>query len=213
MTIRTALAALALGAAACSAVPAAAATTPAIEAFNSAFASVNDYTYKLHSHETKGGQSQDRVYSYSFLKPHFAKTLIDSGDGKGSGGTWSGGDTVSGHQGGFLSGIHLNVGLHDSRAVSLRGYTIPDGLLQNIVARYTETKGTLKDESAPAGYELVVLKVADPAANDGISEMKLYLNKSTHMPYREVRYAGDKVVVDDSFTDIKINPGLKQSDF
>ena len=61
---------------------------------------------------------------------------------------WAGGDQVSGHQGGILSGIHLKVDLHDPRAVSLRGYTIPDGLIQNIVHRYATTPGTLSQRPA-----------------------------------------------------------------
>src|SRR5262249_10356203 len=72
-------------------------STPAIDAFNTAFASIKDYTFKLRSHETKGDQVQDRVYDYWFLKPAYAKTLIESGDGRGSGGVWTGGDQVSGH--------------------------------------------------------------------------------------------------------------------
>ena len=71
-------------------------------------------------HETKGTQTEDRVYEYSFMKPHDVKTLILDGEGKGSGGVWVGGDQVSGHLGGILSGIHLKIDLHDPRAVSLR---------------------------------------------------------------------------------------------
>src|SRR5581483_12113863 len=103
-----------------------------------------------------------------------------------SGGVWVGGDQVSGHQGGFLSGIHLKVGLHDSRAVSLRGFTIPDGMLQSLVHRYATTPGTLSQ--APGGKiggvptDRLDLKVADPAANDGISEQILYLSQETHWP-------------------------------
>ena len=87
---------------------------------------------------------------YWFMKPHFAKTLIQSGDGKGSGGVWAGGDQVSGHQGGFLSGFHLKIDLHDPRAISLRGITISEGLLQNVVHKYATTSGTL---SQTAGWQ------------------------------------------------------------
>ena len=97
----------------------------------------------LHVHEAKGDQTQDRVYSYEFMKPHYAKTLILDGDGKGSGGVWTGGDQVSGHQGGILSGFHLKVNIHDPRAVSLRGVTIPEGLLQRIVENYATIPGKL----------------------------------------------------------------------
>ncbi|HUA08101.1 MAG TPA: hypothetical protein VMA98_02435 [Candidatus Acidoferrales bacterium] len=195
----------------------AAQSAPAIDAFNAAFAQVTSYTFKLHSHETKGTDVQDRVYDYSFMKPHFAKTLIESGAGKGSGGVWAGGDQVSGHQGGFLSGIHLKVDLHDGRAVSLRGYTIPDGLPQNIVATYANVKGELTQ--APGGKmggvetDLLDLKVADPASDGGVTEQKLWLSQTTHWPLRQILYSGGTVVLDQSFTDYNLNANLTQDDF
>ncbi|MBV8639668.1 MAG: hypothetical protein JO322_16430 [Candidatus Eremiobacteraeota bacterium] len=196
----------------------AASETPAASAFNDAFGKTNSFTYKLHSHEVKGSDVQDRVYDYSFMKPHFAKTLIESGAGKGGGAVWAGGDQVSGHQGGFLSGIHLKIGLHDGRAVSIRGYTIPDGLPQNIVAKYSSVKGDLSQTSDAgaidgAQTDLLTLKVADPASNDGISLMKLYLSQQSHFPVRQILYEGDKVVLDQSFTDWNLNANLSQNDF
>ena len=196
----------------------AASETPALSAFNEAFGKTNSFTYKLHSHEVKGDDVQDRVYDYSFMKPHFAKTLIESGPGKGSGGVWAGGDQVSGHQGGFLSGIHLKISVHDGRAVSIRGYTIPDGLPQNILERYTTVKGDLT-QGSNAGMidggqtDMLTLKVADPASNDGISLMKIYLSQQTHFPLRQMLYEGDKVVLDQSFTDWNLNANLSQGDF
>ncbi len=64
------------------AIACAANTAPEITAFDQAFAAVNDYTCVLHVHEAKGTATQDRVYQYSFMKPHYAKTLILDGDGK-----------------------------------------------------------------------------------------------------------------------------------
>ena len=194
----------------------AAQSAPAIDAFNAAFAGVTSYTFKLHSHEVKGSDVQDRVYDYSFMKPHFAKTLISSGAGRGSGGVWAGGDQVSGHQGGFLSGIHLKVDLHDGRAVSLLGHTIPDGLPQTIVEKYATTPGTLTESDGGliggAPTDLLDLKVATPGA-DGVTERKLYLSKSTHWPVRELLYAGSTVIADDTFTDYNLNANLTQNDF
>jgi hypothetical protein len=192
-------------------------SAPAIAAFDQAFASTNDYTATVHVHEVKGSATQDRVYDFSFMKPHFAKTLIVSGAGKGSGGVWAGGDQVSGHQGGILSGIHLKVDVHDPRAVSLRGATIPEGLLQTIVSNFAKTSGTLTQ--APGGKiggvptDRLDLKVADPAANDGITEQILYLSQTTHWPLRQILYAGPQIVVDESITDLKTNVGLTQGDF
>lgn len=199
------------------AVASAAGSAPAIAAFDEAFAKTTSYTFKLHSHEVKGTDVQDRVYAYSFMKPHYAKTLIESGAGKGSGGVWAGGDQVSGHQGGFLSGIHLKIDLHDGRAVSLRGYTIPEGLPQSIIATYANVKGDLKQSVGGkidgVQTDLLDLKVADPATNRGISEQKIYLSQETHFPLREMLYSGDQVVLDQSFTDYNLTANLTQNDF
>ncbi|HUY10738.1 MAG TPA: hypothetical protein VMV73_00595 [Candidatus Dormibacteraeota bacterium] len=219
IVLRTAVAALAIAAlgAALPGTARASGSTPALLAFDRTFSGVHDYTYRLRAHEVKGSATQDRVYQYSFMKPHFAKTLILSGDGQGSGGVWAGGDQVSGHQGGFLAGIHLKVGLHDSRATSLRGYTIPDGLLQNIVAKYQTIPGQLSQ--GPGGdiggtpTTRVVLKVADPAANSGVTMMILYLSQKTKFPVREIWYKGSRSILDQSFLDLHTNVGLTQNDF
>ncbi len=190
---------------------------PAIAAFDQAFASINDYTCQLHVHEAKGTQTQDRVYQYAFMKPHYVKTLILSGDGKGSGGVWVGTNQVSGHQGGFLSGFHLKVDLHDPRAVSLRGVTIPDGLLQRIVDGYGTIPGKLTqiDGGKVAGVptDRLELKVSDAASNNGVSDQILYLSKETHWPIRQILFSGSQIVLDETVTDLKTNVGLTQSDF
>lgn len=192
-------------------------SAPAIAAFDRAFADTNDYTAILHVHEAKGNQTQDRVYQYQFMKPHFVKTLILEGDGKGSGGVWTGGDQVSGHQGGFLSGIHLKVSVHDPRAVSLRGVTIPDGLLQRIVDDYATTPGKLTqiDGGKVNGVltDRLELRAADPASNYDVTDQILYLSKETHWPVRQVMYSGSQIVLDETVDDLKTNVGLKQSDF
>jgi hypothetical protein len=192
-------------------------SAPAIVAFDKMFAGVNDYTAILHVHEAKGTQSQDRVYQYQFMKPHYVKTLILEGDGKGSGGVWVGGDEVSGHQGGLFSGIHLKVSIHDPRAVSLRGVTIPDGLMQRIVDEYGSTPGKLTqtDGGKVNGVETdrLELKASDPNANNGITDQILYLSKETHWPVRQVMYSGTQIVLDETINDVKANTGLTEKDF
>jgi hypothetical protein len=192
-------------------------SAPAIAAFDQAFAATSDYTATLHVHEVLGSATQDRVYQYQFMKPHYAKTLIVDGDGKGSGGVWVGTDQVSGHQGGLFSGIHLKVDIHDRRAVSLRGVTIPEGLLQRIVQNYATTPGKLTQE--PGGKvggvltDRLDLKVTDPSSNDGVTEEILYLSTVTHWPVRQILYQGSQIVLDESVTDLKTNVGLTQQDF
>ena len=195
----------------------AAGSAPAIAAFNTMFAGINDYTYTLKSHEAKGSTTQDRTYSYQFLKPQYVKTLILDGDGKGGGGVWTGGNQVSGHQGGILSAIHLKVDLHDPKAVSLLGYTIPDGLIQNIVGNYTARCRRALARRRRRGRRRANRShredVADPASNGGATKMILYVNHETHWPVRQIVYAGPTIILDQHFSDIKTNTGLKPSDF
>ncbi len=197
--------------------PVSAATVPAITAFQETFAKVNDYTVTVHASESLGNQTQDRTYRYMWKRPHLVKTQILSGPGTGGGGVWNGGDTVSGHQGGILSFIHLTVGIHDGRATSLRGYTIPDGVLPNQVAKYTTMKGTLSERGGPVidGQDstLVELKIAPGAGEPGETRAVIYFSKSTHLPLAQIRWAGDKVLSKELWTDLRTNVGLKDSDF
>jgi outer membrane lipoprotein-sorting protein len=190
---------------------------PAIAAFDRTFAGVSDYSCVLQSHEVNGSKVQNRVYEYSFMKPHYLKTLVLSGDGKGSGVVWAGGDQVSGHMGGILSGIHVKIGVDDPRVVSLHGVTIPDGLLPGIIDDYATIPGTLVESNGGTirgvATDRLDLKVADPSTNHGITEQIAYLSKLTHWPMRQIMYSGSQVVLDESVDDLKINEGLTKSDF
>jgi hypothetical protein len=207
---------VALAGASC--VAASAATeAPAIAEFDQAFAGISDYTCILHVHEANATQSQDRVYQYSFMKQHYVKTLILDGNGKGSGGVWVGGNQVNGHLGGILSGIHLKIGLHDPRAVSLRGVTIPEALLPGVIDDYGTIPGKLTeiDGGKVGGVETdrLELTVTDAASNHDVTEQILYLSKQTHWPVRQIMYSGSQIVLDESVDDLKTNVGLTQSDF
>lgn len=190
---------------------------PAIAAFDGTFAGVTDYTCVLRSHEVNGAKTLDRVYQYEFMKPHYLKTLVLSGDGAGSGAVWVGGEHVSGHLGGILSGIHVKIDLHDPRVLSLHGVTIPDGLLPGIIDDYATIPGTLTqtDGGRMGGTptDRLDLKVADPSSNHGITEQVAYLSKTTHWPLRQIMYSGSQVVLDESVNDLKINVGLTPRDF
>jgi outer membrane lipoprotein-sorting protein len=190
---------------------------PAIAAFDRAFAGVSDYTCTLRVHEAKGTRTQDRVYHYWFMKPHYVKTLIIDGAGKGSVGVWVGGDQVSAHLGGMLSFFRVKMSLDDPRAVSLRGVTIPESLLPGVIDDYGTIPGELTqgDGGKIGGVptDRLDLKVADPALNHDVTEQILYLSKETHWPIRQIMYSWSQLVLDESVSDLKTNAGLTQSDF
>jgi hypothetical protein len=145
------------------------------------------------------------------------KLDITAGPGRGGGAVWTGGDQVSGHQGGILSGIHLKVGVHDGRATSLRGDTIDSGTIGAMLSMFKNAKGTVteSDEKTVDGVltDELSLKVGDLEALSGVTRVDLYLSRTTHLPIRREFYVGDQLVKSEQVTDQKINTGLKPSDF
>lgn len=193
------------------------ASASALSDFADAWSKVDNYSCSIVVHETLGSQVQDRRYDFWFKKPTMAKIEIVSGPGKGSGSVWHGGDTVSGHQGGLLRGIHMNVSLHDARAVSLRGDTMNTAsfgyilsLFENGKANVTESAG---ETIAGNATDMLVMRVTDSTSDNGITKDVVYLSKATHLPVRRVRYDGDQLVKQEDFVNVAINPGLKDSDF
>jgi hypothetical protein len=182
-----------------------------------AYAKINDYTADIVVHEVQGTDVQDRTYRYFFLRPTFVKTQILDGPGRGGGAVWIGGDQVSGHQGGFLSAIHLKISLHDKRATSLRGDTMDTGTFGAMLGMFKDPKGTVTetDDKTVDGIltDELSLKVADPAALGGITRYDLYIAHATHLPVRRERYVGDQLVKSEKVTNPKPNTGLTQSDF
>lgn len=193
--------------------------TPALEDFQKAFAGINDYQFRIVTHETTdvGKNVEDRVYLFRYRKPTDAQMQVLAGRDKGGAATWHGGDTVSGHHGGFLSGIHLTKSIHDRDATSLRGDILISDAYDMILKRFEETPGSLSEAPGPAidsqATTAVTLAVADPKANANVSKDVIYLSNLSHLPLGRDQYVGSLMVKTEKFKDIKTNLGLKDSDF
>lgn len=196
---------------------AAAPAASSLSEFSEAWAKVSDYSCSIVVHETQGSQTQDRRYDFWFKKPTFAKLEIVSGPGRGSGASWTGGDKVRGHRGGILAGIKMSVSINDAQAVSLRGDNISTASFGYILSNLQSGKGTLSEaagdaiEGAPT--DMIALKIANPAADHNVTRDVVYLSKVSHLPVRRVRYEGDTLVKEEDFVSVKLNPGLRESDF
>jgi outer membrane lipoprotein-sorting protein len=207
MKIATSVAASLFGVALLGAAPAGPAA-----AFLDAWAKVPSYTANIKVHLVKGSDVQDRTYHYAYLKPHYAKIDITGGPGRGGGAVWTGGDTVSGHQGGILSGIHLTVSIHDGRATDLRGHTIDVASFENIAQAIKDAPSVTNGEetSNGAAYDTVTYPYKEEA---GATKRVVLLSRTTHLPVRRVTYDGDKVVETEDFSDVNTSANLKVSDF
>jgi outer membrane lipoprotein-sorting protein len=189
----------------------AAASGPAA-AFLEAWARVPSYTCDIKVHETKGSEVQDRTYHYAFLKPHFAKIDVTSGPGRGGGAVWKGGDTITGHRGGFVSFVKLTKSIHDPEAVDLRGGTIADGSFENMAESIKSAASATNGEETILGtsYDTVTIPYKD---DDGATKRVIFLSKATHLPARRVTYAGETVVETEDFTNVNTAANLTEAAF
>ena len=187
--------------------------TPApVGAFADAWAKVPGYTCEIVVHETKGGDVQDRTYKYTYLKPHFAKIDILAGPGRGGGAVWKGGDTIVGHRGGVLSGIHMTRPLTDPEAVDLRGHTMDGASFQAMLDALRDAVSATVAEETFNGAPVDVVSVPF-TDRDGATRRATFLSRTTHLPVRRVTYAGTAVVEDETFARVDVNANLKPSDF
>jgi outer membrane lipoprotein-sorting protein len=192
-------------------------TTPALTAFATAWASVHDYSETILAHETTndGKQTQDRTYSYEFVKPTSALIQIVDGPGKGGGAAWHGGDQVKGHQGGLFSGVKLMISKSDPRATSLRGDQIDVASFGFDLDHFANTPGTLAEAAGPAlegQATTAVTLTATPAEASGVTKEILDISTTTHLPVKREQYVGAMLVKSEEFKDVKLNPGLTVHD-
>ena len=192
---------------------------PAFETFAKTFADVKDYQENIVVLETTddGKQTQDRTYSYRWMRPTFAQIEITDGPGKGGGAAWRGGDKIRGHQGGLLSGMHMVIDIHDPRAASLRGDNLEVASFEWEIKHYETTPGTLSEAPGPTidgqATTQVTLVVTDPKSNANVSKDVLFIGNDKHLPVRRQQYVGAALVKTETFKDVKLNNGFKPDDF
>jgi hypothetical protein len=197
-------------AAAATASPAAAAEA-AIAKFTAAWDKLNSYTCDLSAHEVLGSRVQDRTYAMTFRKPYDTKMDITGGDGKGGAAVWHGGDTLRGHQGGFVSFIKLNLNIHDGRATTIRGTTIAQANFGAILDHVKSLKGTV-DATTSGDSTTIDFSVPDPSSDSSVTKERVVL-ASNGLPAEYFQWEGDTVVRHVVYTDVVVDPLLSDSAF
>ena len=172
---------------------------------------VNSYTCKLTAHEVLGSRVQDRTYDLTFRKPYDTKMNITGGDGKGGAAVWHGGDTLRGHQGGFISFIKLNLNIHDGRATSIRGTTIAQANFGAILEHLESLKATIGVAAAGDSTD-VDFAVADPSGDQNVTKERVVL-ASDDLPTEYDEWEGDTLVRHVVYTDVVLNPPLTDASF
>jgi outer membrane lipoprotein-sorting protein len=182
----------------------------ALAKFSTAWDGVRTYTCTITAHETRGTNVQDRVYHLAFARPNNMRMDIVGGAGRGGSAIWSGGDTVYGHQGGFLSFIRLHLNIHDPKAVSLRGTTVAQASFGALVARFKALKTSSLDATSAAGLTTLTATILNPATESGVTREVLVFGPD-HLPAEYYEYQGNLVVDHVRYSDYKGNVTLPAS--
>ncbi|MFI5389135.1 MAG: hypothetical protein ACHQY2_05385, partial [Candidatus Eremiobacterales bacterium] len=164
----------------------------ALAKFTATWDKLSSYSCALSAHEVLGTRVQDRTYTFTFRKPYDTKMDITGGDGKGGAAVWHGGDTLRGHQGGFISFIKLNLNIHDGRATSIRGTTIAQANYGSILDHVKSLKGTVEG-SASAGGVAIDFSVPDPSGDESVTKERVVL-ASDGLPSEYDQWEGDTLV-------------------
>ncbi|HEY5095489.1 MAG TPA: hypothetical protein VII69_10260 [Candidatus Eremiobacteraceae bacterium] len=182
----------------------------ALAKFTSAWDAVHTYTCTIAAHEVRGKDVQDRTYKLAFSRPNNMRMDIVGGAGRGGAAVWQGGDTVYGHQGGFLSFVRLHLNIHDPKAVSLRGTTVAQASFGALLSRIKGLKTSALDAKDVAGLTTLTAIVLDPAAESGVTKVVMIFG-SDHLPVEYDEYQGDVVVDRVRYSDYKGNVTLPAS--
>ncbi|HYK54825.1 MAG TPA: hypothetical protein VEV38_14990 [Candidatus Eremiobacteraceae bacterium] len=183
----------------------------AIAKFSAAWDKLNSYSCDLAAHEVLGSRVQDRTYAMLFRKPYDTRMDITGGDGKGGAAVWHGGDTLRGHQGGFISFIKLNLNIHDSKATSIRGTTIAQANFGSILDHVKSLKGTV-DASGSGDATTIDFSVPDPSTDNNVTKERVVLG-SNDLPSEYFQWQGDAVVRHVVYTNVAIDPEISDSAF
>ncbi len=206
------LAALAVAGVSSSAAYATTSGDAALARFEAAWAKVNTYACTIVGHEVSGSHVQDRTYTIKFRKPYDTRMDITAGDGRGGAAVWHGGDTVRGHQGGFISFIRLNLSIHDPKATSLRGTTIAEANFGALLEHLKALKGSTIDATTEDGQTKINIAVADPANDQNVTRELMVLG-ANGLPVEFDQWEGDTQVKRVTYSDVALNVELSDSTF
>jgi hypothetical protein len=181
---------------------------PALDAFASAWSKIGAYSATLAVHETAGKSVQDRTYAFTFQKPSNATIVITKGAGRGGKVAWSGGDSVIGSPPGLFSRMKIHLGISDARVTSLRGDTVAMASFAWLLDHFRRTPGRKTETPGPPvdgnATTVVWLAVADPSADEGLTQEVLVIANATDLPVSARGYIGPDVVKEVHYSDMSV---------
>jgi hypothetical protein len=185
---------------------------------------IRDYRVDIDANELVGEQWIVQQVRFSLLKPNRAKMELLDGPSRGTVLVWDGGDRVRVRPGGVLGFVRLAFNLNDPKVMSKRGNTLltPDfGKVLDCFATHREDVRVVPGPpiDGQATTSLVFEHAPGPVCpGDSVRDVAVNRDVVTiatesSLPLRRERFEGDRSVERWDLRNLRINPGLKDSDF
>jgi hypothetical protein len=197
---------------------------PLLSRLAETWSAIHDYRVDIEANELVGKSWNVRRVRYSQLRPNHAKMEILEGDSRGTALIWDGGDRIRVRLGGLMSFLRLSFALSDPRVTSPRGNTIfaPDfGKALDCFAAHADEVRIVPgfEADGKATTALAFEHAPGPiCSTDSQRDLRVTrdvvtLSDETSLPIRRERFEGERSVERWELHDLRINPGLRTSDF
>ncbi len=180
------------------------------------FSRVNDYICIADAHYKKGWAEEDKVYKIYFKRPELVRVEVLEGD-PGAVAVLRKDGKVTGHKGGLLSWIKLTVNIDHPLATTIRGNRMNQGhfgymikMMKKILA--SEEAHVLGEEEID-GQKVYVMEILHEKPRKDLTRELIYVDKNTWLLKKILGYEGRREVVNVTYRDIVLNPGLKDELF
>ena len=177
-----------------------------VERAERVFSSAPGYTTDLHFYQKEGDKTSSGIYEVTGKPDHQMKIVIKQGDSAGTKLYWSGGNSVQVRPSGLLGALVVSLDLHDQRITSIRGYTLNQIDLSNILAMLNDPQSKLLYAGESNGLYRIV--IASQHLLPGCSKMSITFNASTYLPENIQMSDGHEVVFSLELENLQITPNV-----
>lgn len=173
---------------------------------------IRDYQCRLLEWSTDGARYEKRTINFYFKKPKLIRMDILKGNrpfDTGSVAVYHGSGKVTGHRGGILKDIVLNLPKTSALATTVRGVAIDESDMETVLKKipYYLENGTISMTEGDDVYEFVCVPF-DESENDGISKDFLRIDKKNLLVLYNERFIGNSSVQKVEWGEYIVNAGL-----
>jgi outer membrane lipoprotein-sorting protein len=173
---------------------------------------IQDYQCRLVEYCTDGSRYEKRTINYYFKKPKLIRMDILKGNrpfDTGSVAVYHGSGKVTGHRGGILKHLILNLSKTHTLATTIRGVTIDESDMETVLKRlhFFLEGGIIVVNERVDVYEFVCVPL-NAGENDGVTKDIVWIDKKELLIRRNERYEEETLVQDAQWNNYIINAGL-----